>query len=321
MAERMEEELMEDLYDEAEGPAQMAEEEEFEGFDEEDLAEESEFEGAEEEDAFEEGFEEEGFEEEGFEEDAFEEGEDYGDVDEAELEEAMAYALGAEDTDEFFRRAFRALRRVGGGVLNVARRVAPVVGQIARTAAPIARMIPHPYARAAAPILGLLSNLRAEGASEEEAMDAFAELAAMDESAIPVIAGFAARTLLRGRGAAIPLAARRRLVHGMTSTARRLVRRSGPRAVRALPRIVRSVRRTAAVRRTPVRAMPRVVQRTAARVARRPGLVRRLSRPSPAARRRMRPLVRRGLVGRLGPGRGRSFTLRGPVRISISPAA
>jgi hypothetical protein len=308
MSERMEEELMEDLYDEAEGPAQMAEEE-YEDAYEEDL-------GEEEWDAVDEGDYAEEDIDAGVDEDVYDEGEDYGDIDEGDLEDAMAYALGAEDTDEFFRRAFGALRRVAGGVARVARRVAPVVGRIARIAAPIARMIPHPWAQAAGPMLGLLGRLRAEGATEEEALDAFAELAAVDESAIPIVAGLAARTVLRGRAARMPMAARRRIVHGMTTAARTLQRR-GPGAIRALPRIARSVRRTAAVRRTPVRAMPRVMQRTTARVARRASLVRRLSRPSPAARRRVRAVG--GAVG-VGGG-GRSFTMQGPVRISITSAA
>jgi hypothetical protein len=95
-----------------------------------------------------------------------------------------------------------------------------------------------------------------------------------------------------------------------------MVQRRGPTAVRALPRIVRSVRRTAVVRRTPARVAPRIVRRTAARVVRSPRLVRRLARPLPAARRRVRA-IGRVLVG----GLGRSFTTRGPVRITISGVA
>jgi hypothetical protein len=141
-------------------------------------------------------------------------------------------------------------------------------------------------------------------------MDAVAELAAYDESAIPVVAGLAARNLLGRRAATMPLAARRRLVRSLTVTARGLARRRGPVAVRALPRIVRSVRRTAIVRRTPARVTPRIVRRAAARVIRSPRLIRRLSRPIPVARRRARVALARV-------ARGRSFTLRGPVRISI----
>ena len=114
-----------------------------------------------------EGFEEfedeaEGFEDEaeGFEEDSFlrsalgsvlgaesekefEEGEGF-----EEFEEEMAYALGAEDSDEFFRR----LRRI-------ARRVAPVIGRVARVAAPILSRIPHPYAQVAGRIAGVAGRL------------------------------------------------------------------------------------------------------------------------------------------------------------------
>jgi hypothetical protein len=311
----MDEDMYDDLaYDEAEGPAQAFEEEEFDeadAGDEFDLGDEEEWDALEDAGEYADDFGEDAYEE-GEEEDYGEEGE----LDEADVEEAMAYALGAEDTDEFFRRAFGALRRVARGAGRVFRRVAPIVGRVARIAAPIARLIPHPWAQAAGPVLNLLGRLRAEGASEEEAMDAFAELAAYDESAIPVVAGLAARTILRGRGAAVPLAARRRLVRSMSITARSLARRR-PGAVRALPRIVRSIRRTGAVRRTPLRVAPRIVARTAARVVRSPRLMRRLARPTQAARRRARAAVRAGGGG----GLGRSFTLRGPVRISITSAA
>jgi len=245
--------------------------------------------------------------------------EDYGDEgDEGDLEDAMALALGAEDTDEFFRRALGALRRVGRGVVRTARRAAPVVGRIARAAAPIARMIPLPWARAAGPILSLLGQLRAEGASEEEAMDAMAELAAYDESVLPVVAGLAARTVVGPRIARLPVAARRRIVRNIAGAARTLIRRRGPTAVRALPRVVRSVRRAAAVRRTPPIARPRIVQRTVQRVARQPGILRRLARPTAAARRRVRRVLRRGGAALRG-GR-RSFVVRRPIRITITAA-
>lgn len=306
MSERLEEELMEDLgYEEAEGAAEMGEEE---GFEEYGAAEEAEL-GAEEWEGSEEELFEEGFEEEGFEEGFEEYGEEAELGAEEALEDAMAYALGAEDTDEFFRRLWRGVRRVGR-----------TVGRVARVAAPIARLIPHPYAQIAARGLGLLGRLRAEGASEEDAMDAFAELAAYDESALPIVAGLAARTIVRSRGARMPMPVRRTLVRGMTTAARTLTQRRGPTAIRALPRIVRSVRRTAAVRRTPVRAIPRIVRRTAANVARSRRLTRRLSRPipTPAARRARRVVAGASLAGRAVP---RTFTLRGPVRISITSAA
>jgi hypothetical protein len=248
--------------------------------------------------------------------------EDFGDeegyedeADEGELEEAMALALGAEDTDEFFRRAFGALRRVGRGVARVARRAAPVVGRIARAAAPIARAIPLPWARAAGPLLNLLGQLRAEGASDEEALEAMSELAAYDESVLPVVGGLAARSVIGPRIARMSVAARRRIVRNIAGAARTLVRRRGPAAARALPRVVRSVRRAAAVRRTPPAARPRIVQRTVQRVARQPQILRRLARPTPAARQRVRRVIRRtGIRG----GRRRSFVVRRPMRITIT---
>lgn len=317
MSDRLEDDLMEDLaYDEAEGASEMFEEgEAFEGFDaaDEDLAELNEFED------FEEGFEE-SFEAEGFDEFA-----DYGEeaeyVDEDAMEEAMAYALGAEDTDEFFRRIMRGVRRVGSVVGRVARTAAP----IARTLGRVASAIPHPYAQiagraltGAGPVLNLLGRLRAEGASEEEAMDAFAEYAMYDESARPILAGLAARAIVRARGARMPMPVRRVVVRSVGSAAQTLAQRRGPTAVRALPRIVRSVRRTAVARRTPAKAIPRIVQRTAANVARNSQLARRLSRPIPTAVRRVRAIIARTTMPG---GGGRSFTLRGPVRITISSAS
>jgi hypothetical protein len=312
--QRMEEELMEDLfYQEAEGPAELGDEEEWESLEameETDWGEEEEWElGGE-------GFLDE-FEEEGYEEfDEF--GEAYG-FEEAEdaFEDAMAYALEAEDTDEVFRRIGRAIRRGAPGVIRGVRRAASTVGRVARVAAPIARLIPHPYAQVAARGLSLLGRLRAEGASEEEALEAFAELAAYDEAAIPVVAGLAARRLVGRTAARLPLPARRQIVRTMGAAARTLASRRGPKAVRALPRIVASVRRTAAARRTPPRALPQVVRRTVTRVARSQPLARRLSRPSPRAVQRVRAAARR-FESSVAPSR--SFTVPGPVRITITSA-
>lgn len=334
----MDAELADVAYDEAEGAAESFDgAEEFDGAD---MLEEEEFDAAADFDVGDEGLEDweagaEGlldefgdealFDEDYGEEEFADYGADYGEEEFADFEDAMALALGAEDTDEFFRRIGGFVRRAAG----VARRVAPIVGRIARTAAPIARALPFPQAQAIAPILGLLGQLRAEGASDEEAMDAFAELAAYDESVLPVVAGMMARSVV-GRGAArLPVAVRRRLVRSLTTTARNLVRRQGPAAARALPRVARSVRRAGAVRRTPPTQRARVVQRTIGRVARSPRLVRRLARPSPMARQRVRRVVRRvagvagprrwrgvGVGGGVGPGR--TLVIRGPVRISIT---
>ena len=77
--------------------------------------------------------------------DEFDEGDEAGD--ESSVDEALAFALAAEDSDEFFRRLARIARRVVSTAANVARRAAPVIGQVARAAAPILSVIPHPAAQ------------------------------------------------------------------------------------------------------------------------------------------------------------------------------
>ena len=242
-----EENMFEDLaYDEAEGAADAYDEfDEFDEGDEFDEADEleaaDEFDEAEEFDAAD---EDEGFDEadelEAAEFDEFGEAEAYdedGFEDEEAFETALASALAAEDTDEFFRRAGRALRRAARGAVRVARRAAPIVGRIARAATPILRVIPHPAARAAATAAQLLGRLRFEAASEDEALEAMAEYAARNPGALPVVAGIAARSLVRRAGAALPPAARRAAVRTTVRAARTLVRRLGPAAIRALPRV------------------------------------------------------------------------------------
>jgi hypothetical protein len=155
--------------------------------------------------------------------------------------------------------------------------------------------------------------------AEDEALDAFAELAVMQPRALPLVSGIAARAIIGPRGAAMPPAARRAAVRTVGRAARTLVRRGGPPAIRALPRIARTVRRTAVARRTPATARPQVVRRTAARVASSPRLRRRLSRPLPRGRRIARAATR--MARRRGPGMGlprRRFRLRGPVEVTIT---
>jgi len=333
-----EENLYEDLADEAEGAADAVDEvDEYDEYDEADEVDE--MEAADEMDALDEGDEMDELDEV----DEMEAGdlgdEDidaYEDVDSLEgddeaLETAMAHALAAEDTDEFFRRVVRAVRRA-----------APIVGRIARTVAPVLRVIPHPLAQGAATAANLLGRLRMEGASEEEALEAMAEFAARNPRAVPIVAGIAARALVRRAGPALPAPVRRQAVRTVTRAARTLVRNTGPAGIRALPRVVRSVRRTAAVRRTPPTVRPRVALNTARRVAASPRLARRLTGPLPrgraivrravaggrlgpravggAARAMRGGLMRPGIAGLRGVGRRRSIFIRGPVRITLLSA-
>jgi len=311
-----EDEMYEDLaYEEAEGASEFEEDlemEEFDDFEEDEFLEEDEgLEGA--EDYFE-GDEFSEFDEADEYEDieAFDEFEDAYEDDEAEdmLDSAMAYALDAEDADEFFKKLWSGIKRVGRGVVKVARKASPIIGRIARVAAPVLSAIPHPYAQIAGTAAGLLSRLRAEGATEEEALEAFAELAVRDPRAIPIVAGLTARTVLKRQGARLSYPARKKAVKDAKAAAKMLVRKRGRTAIRALPKIAKSVKRTAAVKRTPVAARIKIVKRTAAKVARSSRLTRNLSRPSTKAKRMVK--------GAAAKTKARSYTIKGPARITIS---
>ncbi len=287
--------VMEDLaYMEAEGPADMLEEEA-------DMAD--------------------GLEDYGEEEDAWDNadmGEEFEEFDGMEAEEAeesisqsLGSMLGAEEEDEFLGNLWR-------GARSLIQKAAPIVGKIARGAAPILSMIPHPAAQAAARIAGVVGKLRAEGASVEDALEAVAEVAARDPRALPLVAGLAARSVIRNRGAAMSPAQRHQVARTMTRAARTLVQRGGPQAIRALAKITKSVKRTAAARGTPVNARPLVVARTAAKVAQNMPMLRRLSAPSSTGM----ALIRRngtsyGVGNGIMPGGGRTMRVSGPATITI----
>jgi hypothetical protein len=204
------------------------------------------------------------------------------------VDDAVADALEADDADEFFRRLGRIARRVGRGV-----------GQAARVIGPIASAIPIPQAQAIGRIANIAGRLLADGADEFEAIDELVDLVEDEgddsiDAAAPIVAGLALRRLVPGVSR-IARPQRRQLVRGVSQATRTLVRRHGPRAARAVPRIVRGAQRAVRQRRIPGRALPQAVRRTAARVARHPRALRRLARPVSAGTRRR---VMGGIRGR-----------------------
>jgi hypothetical protein len=295
MSQAFDTDVMEDLlYDTAEGPAQMRHADAFEEFD----AGEDAF------DAFADGFDE---------MDEFAEVDQYEEMDALDaMEEAVADALGADDTDEFFRRLARRVRGLARGAARVASRVAPVVGRIARTVAPIASAIPLPWTQAIGRVANVVGRLMADEADEFEALDEMFDWAE-DEDAIdaaaPVIAGLTIRSMIPGVSR-LPHAARRQLVRSVSRSTRTLARQRGPQAARAIPRVVQSVQRTARRHGLPARALPQAVRRATARVTRSPQLIRRLARPVTT------PHRGRGAACPTC-GRRRNYSLRGPVRIAI----
>lgn len=323
--DRYDEEMFDELaMDGPEGAADSYDEyDEAEGYDAGDAAE-----------GYDEGDEADGFEAMD-EDDGYE---DEGDESDDDLDQALAFALGAEDSDEFFRRLAQGLTRGARAVGRAAARAAPVVGQVARAVAPVASMIPG-YGTAIGGVANVLGQLLADEASEDEALDAFAELAVHNRRAVPVAAALATRTVLGPRAAQLPAAARRQAVRTVRRAANTLVQQGGPAAIRALAPAARSVRRTAVARRTPVQVRPRVLANTARRIARQGGgMQSNLTRPLPAGRqvlRRVGAAVRagapparaltgsgyglaRGYGGGLGlQGPGRTLVIRGPVTIRI----
>jgi hypothetical protein len=183
--------------------------------------------------------------------------------------------------------------------------VAPVVGRIARVVAPIASAIPLPITQAIGRVAGVVGRLRADEMDEFEALDEVLDLAEEDDAidaAAPVIAGLTIRRVMPGI-ARQPRTVRRQLVRSVSQATRAVAQRQGPHAARAIPRIVQSVQRTAQRRGLSPRAVPQAVRRTVARVARSPQTIRRLARTTPGRA--------------LRTGGGRSFSLRGPVRVII----
>ncbi len=307
------EDMFEDLaYEEAEGAAEAFDEfDEFDAFDEMDEFDEfDEFDELEAADEFDEYDEMDEFDE--FDEyDAMDEFDEFDDFEEDAFDDAMAYSLAAEDEDEFFGKLFRGIKKVAKKVRRVVKKAAPIVGRVARIAGPILSKIPHPYAQLGAKAAKLLGRLRAEGASEEEAMEAFAELAVRDRRALPIVAAIGARTILKGRGKQMPLAARKRAIKDVKTAAKILIAKRGPKAVRALPKIVRSVKRTAAIKSTPTTMRTKVVKNTAKKVAASPSLTRKLAKPKAKAV---------GMVRKAKVAGGKSYVIPGPTRITISAA-
>jgi hypothetical protein len=244
-------------------------------------------------------------------EDEFED--DFETEDEEEADEfigkLLGSALGAEDEDEFLGKLF-------SGAKKLISKAAPVLGKIARGAAPILSMIPHPAAQIGSQVAKTLGKLRAEGASVEDALEAVAEIAVRDPRALPVVSGLAARSVIKSRGAQMSPVQRKKIAKTVQRAATTLVKQGGPKAIRALPKITRSVKRTAAAKGTPVSARPTVLAKTASKVAQNPTMLRRLSTPSA----RGQSLARRtASVPGGGYSQGsRTINIPGPATIRIS---
>jgi hypothetical protein len=226
------------------------------------------------------------------------------------MEISIADALEAEDSDEFLRRIVSGVRRAA----NVARQVGQRAGQAARAVAPVASAIPLPQAQALGRVASIAGRLLAEGADEFEVLDellTFAEDEDAIDAAAPIIAGLTIRTIMP-RTSRLDRTTRRQLMRSVRQSTQTLARRQGPQAIRAIPRVVQAVRRTARRRQMPARHLPQAVRRTTARVASHPRLVSQLAhatRQASSVTRSYRTGMQSEILERL--------VIRGPVEIMI----
>jgi hypothetical protein len=114
--------------------------------------------------------------------------------------------------------------------------------------------------------------------SLDAAFDWVEEEGAID-AAVPAIANLTLRNTIPG-SSHLPPQLYRQLIRSIAGATQRLARQRGTRSVRAMPRIVQGIQRTAQQRQFPIQALPEVIQTVAARVAEQPDLIRQLSQPS-----------------------------------------
>jgi len=249
-------------------------------------------------------------------------GDEFADADSGDnesFEDSVADALESEDTDEFFRR-----------IAGIARRVGRTVGRVARVVAPIASAIPIPQAQAVGRIAGVLGRVLFDGADEFDALEDVFEEAEADnaiDAAAPIIAGLTIRSRMPGIARA-PQGVRRQLVRSVAQATRTIARRQGPRAARVMPAVVGRVQQAVRRRAIAPRRVPAAVRQMAQRVARNPRLIRGLVQQARVQAGRRPARVRRNAQGGVAPAvvapgaivggrRPRSFSLRGPVQITI----
>jgi hypothetical protein len=216
------------------------------------------------------------------------------------IDNAVADALESEDADEFL-----------GNVIKIARQVGRGVGKAARFVAPLAKAIPLPQAQAIGQIADVAGRLLADGADEFEAFDDLIDLAEDEDNidaAAPIAAGLVVRKLMPAVSR-LPHHQRRQIVKSVSRAIRTVAHHHGPRAARAVPKVIARVQRAVRQHRIPGHALPRAVHRTAVRLARKPHALRRLAGPvaAMARGRRLATGARRrrwmdGYAGRWLPG-------------------
>jgi hypothetical protein len=153
---------------------------------------------------------------------------------------------------------------------------------VARVVAPIASALPIPQAQAIGKIAGLVGDVLADEGDEFDALEELADYgedeATVVRIAAPAVAGLAIRAGLKHHAARVPVGVRRDLVRTVTAATKHIARTHGPRAVVAMPGIVRQARTIAVRRGLPASALPHLVRRIATKAVRSPQVLRKLHR-------------------------------------------
>ena len=246
--------------------------------------------------------------------DDFEEGDDEDDDD---FDSAVGYALASESSDEFFKKLFRGIKRVGRKVGRVVKKAAPFVSRIAS-------FIPHPAAQAVATGARLISRLRAEADGETEALEMAAEAAKRAPlAATPVVVGMIGKKFTGRKGKMMSAAARKKVAKNVRQGVKALNRRCGPTGAQAAAQIAKRVNAQVR-RRSPVKKAA-VFKAVAKKAAKRPAVAKKIAKKaSPVAKMKGKAVAKSAATGKmrrsLMPLRGGRAMTVGGVRIVARPA-
>lgn len=256
------------------------------------------------------------FEEDDYYEDSFEleDDDDFDTEADDDFDENMASALASEDEDEFFKKLWKGIKRVGKKVGRVVKKVAPHVARIAS-------FIPHPAAQAIGGAARLISRLRAESEDTTDALEMAAEAAKRVPAATPVVVGLIGKKMVGRKGKMISRPARKAVAKNVRKGLTKLNKKCGSSGAQVAAQVAkRVVRKMPAA--SPVKKA-KVFRAAASKIARRPRTAKMLAkRASVRSKLKARKLVVPAVVSGAGGigGRKRTMTVRGPARITVTQA-
>lgn len=237
---------------------------------------------------------------------------DFDDESDDALDEAVAYALMAEDSDEFFKRLARGLKKVGSTIGKGIKAAAPIVGTLAPLVPGIGTAI-----GAGAQLVNALSF---EAESETEALEIAAEVAKKAPgAALPVVVGLTAKKIVGKRGPAMSKPARKKVAKDVRQAVKTMVKKQGTKGAQAMAQIAKQVNAAAKSKPTSPPKKAAVVKRVATKTAKSTAMTRSLSkRASTGAKMKARKVAKKSAT--LGGGvDSHSIVIKRPSRITITP--